>query len=251
MHVRRMQLAIMALLIPAQLALGQQAATDDALPSAPEGKTWKLVWHDEFDDTTLDESKWDVPPDGKRKEGWWMRKAISLDGKGHLVISTLKEGDRYIDGCVRTKGKFEHAFGYYVAHLVNRVCQAIRPANPKVGIMVCPSQDYYQEPPKPELIEFCHNIPDDVLVYWTGPRTRSRVILKEEIDEWIEKTGRKPLIWDNTIYARFQPFWDSKVYETNGYLLNAYGAKFPDNMPELVAGIHLNCNTQVIYQPAS
>jgi arabinogalactan endo-1,4-beta-galactosidase len=29
----------------------------------------------------------------------------------------LKEGDKYIDGCVRTKGKFEHAFGYYVARI--------------------------------------------------------------------------------------------------------------------------------------
>jgi type II secretion system protein G len=48
---------------------------------------------------------------------YWSRKAISLDGKGHLVISTFKEGDKFIDGCVRTKGKFEHAFGYYVARI--------------------------------------------------------------------------------------------------------------------------------------
>jgi type II secretion system protein G len=40
-----------------------------------------------------------------------------LDGNGHLVISTVKEGDRYIDGCVRTKGKFAHSFGYYVARV--------------------------------------------------------------------------------------------------------------------------------------
>ncbi len=87
------------------------------LPPAPEGKTWNLVWHDEFDGTKLDSTKWEVMPDAPRKGGWWMRKAVSLDGKGHLVISTLKEGDRYIDGCVRTKGKFEHSFGYYVARV--------------------------------------------------------------------------------------------------------------------------------------
>jgi beta-glucanase (GH16 family) len=34
-----------------------------------------------------------------------------------LVLRTFKEGDRYIDGCVRTRGKFEHAFGYYVARM--------------------------------------------------------------------------------------------------------------------------------------
>jgi hypothetical protein len=32
-------------------AMGQ-AARDD-LPSAPQGKTWKMVWHDEFDGAKL------------------------------------------------------------------------------------------------------------------------------------------------------------------------------------------------------
>jgi beta-glucanase (GH16 family) len=98
-------------------ARGQQPGTQDDLPTPPEAKSWKLVWHDEFDGAKLDESKWETPPDGKRRDAWWMRKAVSLDGEGHLVISTLKEGDKYIDGCVRTRGKFEHAFGYYVARI--------------------------------------------------------------------------------------------------------------------------------------
>jgi len=88
----------------------------DGLPPAPEGKAWKLVWHDEFDGDKLDESKWDVP-DNRRRDGWWSPEAVSLDGEGHLAISTLKEGDRYLDACVRTRGKFEHAQGYYVARI--------------------------------------------------------------------------------------------------------------------------------------
>jgi beta-glucanase (GH16 family) len=88
----------------------------DSLPPAPEGQRWTLVWHDEFDGETLDESKWDVP-EGKRRDAWWSRKAIKLDGKGHLVIQALKEDGKYYDGCVRTRGKFEHAFGYYVARI--------------------------------------------------------------------------------------------------------------------------------------
>ena len=115
MNRLRTILGMAALVMIPQLALGQELK--DTLPPALEGKTWKLVWHDEFDGTKLDESKWEVPPDGERRDAYWMRKAISLDGKGHLVISTLKEGDKYIDGCVRTKGKFEHAFGYYVARI--------------------------------------------------------------------------------------------------------------------------------------
>lgn len=108
--------AIQIVFWTAQVALAEHQ-TKDTLPPAPQGRTWKLVWHDEFDGTKLDEAKWEMPPDAPRKGGWWMRKAVSLDGKGHLVISALKEGDRYIDGCVRTRGKFEHAFGYYVARI--------------------------------------------------------------------------------------------------------------------------------------
>jgi len=36
---------------------------------------------------------------------------MSLDGEGHLAMSTLKDGDRYVDGCVRTRARFEHTFG--------------------------------------------------------------------------------------------------------------------------------------------
>ncbi|RMG01208.1 MAG: glycoside hydrolase family 16 protein [Planctomycetota bacterium] len=88
----------------------------DTLPEPPAGKTWKLVWHDEFDGETLDADKWEIP-DNRRRDGWWSPKAVSLDGKGHLVIKTFKEGDRYYDACVRTRGKFEHAQGFYVARI--------------------------------------------------------------------------------------------------------------------------------------
>ncbi|MDZ7616134.1 MAG: glycoside hydrolase family 16 protein [Patescibacteria group bacterium] len=88
----------------------------DQLPAPPEGMAWKLVWHDEFDGTALDGSKWDVP-DHPRRGAWWSPKAVSLDGQGHLAISALKDGDRYLSACVRTAGKFEHAHGYYVARI--------------------------------------------------------------------------------------------------------------------------------------
>jgi beta-glucanase (GH16 family) len=88
----------------------------EALPSLPDGKVWKLVWRDEFNGKTLDPAKWEVP-EGSRRDGWWSKKAIALDGRGHLVMSTLKDGDRYLDGCVRTRGKFERATGYFVARI--------------------------------------------------------------------------------------------------------------------------------------
>jgi beta-glucanase (GH16 family) len=98
-----------------QIAFSQQRE-QDALPPAAQDKSWRLVWQDEFSGAKLDEAKWDVP-EYKRRDGYWSRKAIALDGKGHLVMSVLKEEDRYLDGCVRTQGKFEHKFGYYVARV--------------------------------------------------------------------------------------------------------------------------------------
>ncbi len=116
-----LEIALMKTLLPfllfGLLAVPAKAAEpEDQLPPAPEGKAWKLIWHDEFGGTKLDESKWDVP-NNRRRDGWWSPKAVSLDGKGHLAISTLKDGNRYLDACVRTRGKFEHAHGYYVARV--------------------------------------------------------------------------------------------------------------------------------------
>jgi arabinogalactan endo-1,4-beta-galactosidase len=90
---------------------------EDEPPPPSEGKAWKLVWHDEFDGDKLDKSKWTYRPDGKRKGGWWSREAISLDGDGHLVITTFMDGDKPTDGCITIQGKFQHAFGYYVARV--------------------------------------------------------------------------------------------------------------------------------------
>ena len=101
----------------ARCAFSETPALDTPLPRAPQGHAWKLVWHDEFEGAELDASKWEIPPDGPRHAGWWMRKAVSVNGRGNLVIQTLREGDKIIDGCVRTKGKFAHAYGFYIARV--------------------------------------------------------------------------------------------------------------------------------------
>ncbi len=80
----------------------------------PKGKKWKLVWSDEFDGSKLDESKWEHRL-GKNRDGWVVRDAVSLDGKGHLVIKTYEKDGKYYTGIIRTRGKFEHKYGYWVA----------------------------------------------------------------------------------------------------------------------------------------
>ncbi len=95
---------------------GDLRAEEEALPAAPEGKAWKLAWSDEFEGDELDAAKWEVP-ECRRRDAWWSNRAVSLDGEGHLRIRSFVEGKEYYDACVRTRGRFEHAFGYYVARM--------------------------------------------------------------------------------------------------------------------------------------
>ncbi len=97
-------------------ALAAQRPRIDRLPPVTPGKRWDLVWSDEFDGTNVDETKWNIV-EGKRNDVIRSRKAVSLDGQGHLIMSIFKEGSKSYDGWVDTKGKFEHRFGYYTARI--------------------------------------------------------------------------------------------------------------------------------------
>ena len=83
----------------------------------PDGTNWKLVWSDEFDGTELDTSKWERCPDYKRQDlnNYWSDDMSYLDGEGHLVIEMVynEERNSFDSGAVRTKGKFEQAYGYF------------------------------------------------------------------------------------------------------------------------------------------
>ena len=82
------------------------------LPDSPTGKEWRLVWHDEFDEKEVDESRWERM-DCPRRDAFWAKEDAYLDGKGSLILRTRKDGDRYTSGAVRTKGKFESRYGFW------------------------------------------------------------------------------------------------------------------------------------------
>ena len=120
---RRMALGCSLVLIAAALfaseggGKGASQPVERYLPPLPDGKTWKLVWSDEFEGKALDPSKWEVfgeTGDRKRRDGYWVKDDAYLDEEGRLVLRTKKDGDRYTCGGVRTRGKFEHRFGYWV-----------------------------------------------------------------------------------------------------------------------------------------
>ena len=94
------------------MKMEETTVTEDTSP--------KLLFEDNFDGTSLDATKWETV-DGWERQGasYWYSDAVSLDGNGHLVITvTPSEVENYVDaGCVRTRGKFERAFGYYEASI--------------------------------------------------------------------------------------------------------------------------------------
>ena len=87
----------------------------DYLPKLPAGKKFKLAWHDEFNGKKLDRTKWRIRKAGPRKGGYWMDETITLDGKGNLVIKTIKKDGKFAGGCITTAGKYMRKYGYYVA----------------------------------------------------------------------------------------------------------------------------------------
>jgi alpha-L-fucosidase len=89
-------------------------AAGEFLPPLPEGQAWKLAWSDEFEGDAVDQSRWELLGDWKRRDGYWVKEDAYLDGRGHLILRTKKDGDRYTCGAVRTKGRFEHRYGYWV-----------------------------------------------------------------------------------------------------------------------------------------
>lgn len=89
----------------------------DTLPEPPDGMKWVLVWNDEFDGDTIDETKWDSP-ECPRRDGFWSKRSFALDGQGNLRMTVFQDADgKFIDGCLRTKGKFEKAKGFFVARM--------------------------------------------------------------------------------------------------------------------------------------
>ena len=105
--------------------------------SDPQGDTrpWEMVWADEFDGATLDDSKWKIDTgasfgtsqldfDTTRPEN------IAVTG-GNLVITARKEsfsGQPYTSGRMETQGKFERTYGKFEVRLKMPHGQGMWPA---------------------------------------------------------------------------------------------------------------------------
>ena len=78
------------------------------LPSLlPEGKRWKLVWHDEFDGDTLDMSKWSYRLHlMQQRHKTYAEEGAELDGKGNLLLKLIKKDGHFYSPQLQTGSNY-------------------------------------------------------------------------------------------------------------------------------------------------
>lgn len=76
------------------------------------GKKYKLVWNDEFDGTELDRSKWDYRL-GERRNGFWVKDSVVLDGRGNLHLVAYEKEGQYYTGAIKTSRTYKTHYGYF------------------------------------------------------------------------------------------------------------------------------------------
>ena len=90
---------------------------DDYRKITLEGVEYELSFEDNFDGNSIDMTKWEYVPEWKRQdlENYWRNENCYVDGNGNLVIKMEHSyyENKYYSGGVRTKGKFEQAYGYF------------------------------------------------------------------------------------------------------------------------------------------
>lgn len=73
----------------------------------------RLVWHDEFNGTTLDPNKWQYYASGKRRQAINSPDCSFLDGTGHLILEARKLGNEIHAGMLATDDHFSTTYGRF------------------------------------------------------------------------------------------------------------------------------------------
>ena len=72
------------------VAQGLAEQPDALRPAVPISSGYRLVWHDEFEGDTLDPTKWGHRFLGPRRDAVNNESSVTLDGEGHLLITTSR-----------------------------------------------------------------------------------------------------------------------------------------------------------------
>lgn len=93
------------------------------------------------------------------------------------------------------KNRFGNAAAAHV-YLTRRYYAFLKELSSDIRLTVCPTC-YHGKGNEKELVDFAGNVPDDVMVFFTGPDICSKELTKENAEQFFNNTRHKPLYWDN------------------------------------------------------
>ncbi|MFQ6098244.1 MAG: beta-N-acetylglucosaminidase domain-containing protein, partial [Armatimonadota bacterium] len=131
------------------------------------------------------------------------------------------------------------------AHLITQLHKRLKARFPDCELFVVPPYYWipkgsYKDDGEADLRTIGAGTPKDVHIVWTGPVVRSAVIREEDVGAYTQLIGRKPFLWDNTLYMHHKP---------PSYFFDAFVTRYPDRFWELNdTGVHYNAGGGEVYK---
>ena len=118
MAVLNKALNFLIAVVNAILLIFNVSAANSATPEIDLDNDYNLVWQDEFDQGTLDTTKWrQHNSEGVRKGGYWTMNMASVDGENLIIKTEYQENGKFGPGWytagICTQDKYERKYGYY------------------------------------------------------------------------------------------------------------------------------------------
>ena len=156
----------------------------------------------------------------------------------------------YTDEDVITFGNLQNAHAF----MINSLHQWLGIKYPGTRFEFCPPWylnefiDRSMGRAEPYFVDLMPKIPQEISIIWTGPTIRSLSYDKIDFEKYVRLIGRKPMIWDNTLYARsleseyggYAAMYPGKVRMCN--LFEPYDVILPESFYQYVDGPHMYVN---------
>ncbi len=168
----------------------------------------QVLFYDDFSGDTLDETKWSKCPRQERHGGsYWVSENVYLDGSGHLVLEISDSAmENYANcGAIRSRGKFEHTYGYYEASICFPQVRGAWGAFWLYGDCVNSEADEGRDGTEIDIIESIYNesCTGNSALHWDGYNAAHQTVSKtyQNMDIYDGAFHKFALEWSETEYV--------------------------------------------------